>query len=451
MEPDGKIVGKQKTSDATEVDQWFGNISNNSKHFIAIVGQAHIGKKAVLLNLLERIIDKGDYSFVFYVSLANIPPQKKMNILQFLTIDSDGLEWFNFKPFTKEETLFRKVVSRIKEQETVCIVLDDLEKSDCFHNYGILNSNCSKKDYQSSVQSSKDIFSGEETADVFVTHILKHKLGKGKNIILLNPFHYLKLYQSDFKDSMDVINVSGVCHEEQKSFVQSEKHILECCNKKDCQLKHWCLGLINDEHKTEICAVCKWCHMNNCHHEVQSLFYVSKNLHTLAKKPHVYKSLQSPVVVAAAVMFFPAEEAFKNHCSFERICFFAWENYKENKFVFWEKDLNNTKYKLDYKDKNIFMRIMGEKDCYSLTDLDVIFFFSHVLVQELLSALWLLTRDHSEFDLLMRSDSEFLNTKSFSVVREFMHEICNNKLLFKYHKSEAWNIPEKNSELLTEQ
>ena len=227
MQPIGKIIGKQEIDDKKDVDDWLEHISNNQKDFIAIVGQAHIGKKAVLLNLLKKLKEKGECLYIFYVSLANILPEKKNNILQFLTIDSGGLEWFNFRrgnswQNARDENVFRKVVDRLTRKETVCIVFDDLEKSECFHNHGMLNSNCSKKDCFLSIQSSDDICSREETADVFVTHILKHGFGNGKNIILLNPWHFVNLYHSEFKDNMDIIHVIGVGHEEQNKFVQTK-------------------------------------------------------------------------------------------------------------------------------------------------------------------------------------------------------------------------------------
>ena len=209
------------------------------------------------------------------------------------------------------------------------------------------------------------------------------------------------------------------------------------------------MGLIRDDHKTEICAVCEYCHLNNCHHEVQSLFYISQNLHTLANQHKVYQSLQSPVAIAAAIMYLPAEEAFKNHCNFEKICCFAWNMYKQKKFIFWGKDLNDAKYSLGCKEKNIFLRCIKEYAEYELREGVCVFFFSHVLVQELLAALWLLTRKHSEFITLMESNFEFFKEKRFGVVKEFMKEICHNSRLELYLHSEYWDIKRKNYEELS--
>ena len=92
MEPEGKIGGKEKSEDASKIDGSLKNICGNPRKFTVIVGQVHFGKEAVSLNSLKRIIEKAKNRYIFCVLLATIPPEKKMNILEFLTIESGGVE-----------------------------------------------------------------------------------------------------------------------------------------------------------------------------------------------------------------------------------------------------------------------------------------------------------------------------------------------------------------------
>ena len=115
-------------------DQWLDPLSKNPKQRIALVGQTQIGKTQVLKNLIKHFLsfEKPQYDYVFYVSLEFVNCSDKMNILQFLT-NQCSLRWIDYQSNTDHE-LFKRVVERINgfKQEKICIILDDLEKSN-FH------------------------------------------------------------------------------------------------------------------------------------------------------------------------------------------------------------------------------------------------------------------------------------------------------------------------------
>ena len=91
------------------------------------------------------------------------------------------------------------------------------------------------------------------------------------------------------------------------------------------------------------------------------------------------------VAVAASVLAIRLEKAFfpngSKSCRFDRIAKFAWKNYSQKKYFFDRSDIANAELTSGELFYFFAIRVIG-------TNYE--FCFSHLFLQELLAALWLL-------------------------------------------------------------
>ena len=399
------------------------------KRTIAIVGPTQIGKNLVLSNLLKKLLKRKKYEYVFYVKLNSFERTDKINILDFLTNNTPSNSLNN----NKDEDLTGRVVSKLLRNKNVCIIFDQLEKSDCLNNIQL--------------PQSKTNFKGKKHAEDFFTEILRRGFGKSQILVLLNPWHFYLLNKESFETPMKVIYVAGIDHKEQKQLVISSSLSDERCVKNNC-IKDVCVGNIIKQHQVEKCSICEWCHFNNCHCEIQSLCYVPAQCNLLIEKYETLKS-SSSIAVAAALLQVKVLNAVNKGCDPFSVGRFAWENYEKKIFVFDEEKLNDENYKLSAKDKNFFFRVLGENYLYTFSDKqELLFVFSHILLQELLAALWLLSRDIKVFENNIADGKQFLSNKRMSIIRGIMFEVCNKPMLKK--SLGMFRIPEENKERVNE-
>ena len=374
---------------------------------IAIVGQAQIGKNYLLNQLLSTI--QNNYQYVFYISLKCIDLSEKMNLLEFLTNQSN-LKWTQSKS-NLDIQIVQQVVQKLlwEEQKKVCIILDDIEKSDfCFHKYY----------YQVSPYE-------ESKAGYFVSNILRSWFRNGKKILLLSPWQYNQLKRIPELNPTAVVFVQGIDYKGQKQIIEklrSEK--LEHLRSK-CVLQNKDLGFAIKDHKTMSCLLCRTSHKRTCHYEILSLCYVPFNCTWLVK--HAAVPLP-PVVITAKVLLAYIKNAMMQYpkraskFSLSELSCFAWKTYTHKKFVFREWDLRAAK--LSNMEKNIFFNV--ESSVYGS-----VFFFSLFLMQELLAGSWILLRPKSELKANLKTiQNLFIDVDCIEFLYKFMTEICTqNELL----------------------
>ena len=406
------------------------------KSRIAIVGQAQVGKTRLLKTLLEDVREKYDY--IFYVSLQYINCSDEMNILQFLVKDSSAMRWINHRT-DFDFQIFKRVVERLhgSKEEKICIILDDLEKSN-FH----------EKEYVYD----KGIFETTQ-AGYLVSNILRHWFRKGQIILLLRPWQYFQLNLDFSLHSFSVVYVQGINHEGQKHL---RGDTIPKCQTNRCKLSNACMGFVTAEHKKETCSLCKSCYLSNCHHEIQSLCYVPINCMLLVDQYLLQQQQQQqaflslpPIVVSVVILIQELLLAYqKSNMSLKweflkEVGRFAWEQYAERVYVFDESDLIAAN--LSNEVLNIFFTCkLGNSSFSCEFNKDLVFFFSHVLLQELLAASWLLSLSADDFKAeLQKYKNSFLD-KSFAVLCEFMSTICTDSFLKKYHNSLFSNIKLEN-------
>ena len=419
-----------KNLDEAMISQWLQPIENNlnSKKRIAIVGQAKIGKTQVLMNLLNNV--KDEYNFVFYVSLEFINLSTKVNILQFLTTKG-SLRWI--KPETSDDKVVVPIIVEklLAKEAKICIILDDLEKA----NYRFCN-------FQEKISA----FDLSEAGN-FVTSILCNEFPYSQKIFLLDSWHFFQLDRENYFKHMDSICVIGIDQAQQRNLFKDKK---KKCYRTGCELQSACIGFVTDEHKTQDCSVCKLSYNDNCHLEIQSLCYVPEICKRLKK--HHDRNFQpaSIVSISASILSEYLMNAFHccnqpqcskpKGCSFKKIGLFAWEHYKREVFIFPEESLIND---MTPKEINMLFSTRKEHVCNEIE-----FRFSHILLHELLAALWLLSHDSSRFKKELESIQDPSCFERFKVVIEFMFEISRHPALLNCRSSKIWNIPTSNFTLL---
>ena len=99
------------------------------------------------------------------------------------------------------------------------------------------------------------------------------------------------------------------------------------------------------------------------------------------------------------------------------------------------------------------MFFCSRREYFSSTGLcgDLVFSFSHVLLQELFAALWLLSLETSLFENELNNNDKVLFRKEcFEVVLEFMINISTHQdpCISKCRKSSIWKIPKNNITVL---
>ena len=360
-----------------------------------------------------------------------------MNVLQFLT-DQTTLPWMQFQESdTKDVKLFKGVVERLNgvEGKKVCIVFDDFEKSN----------------FSFDTYSKKKICYCESEAGYLVYNSLKGWFQNGLKLIILNPWQYFRLHRMKDLKPIDMMFLLGIDYDAQKTlFCGSQANGI--CNRNRCKIGEACFGIQCrtdecpiDECFTDKCPICKYCHRSNCHLEIQSLCYVPCNCKLMVEQ-HSKFQLTSPVVVASVLLLLKLSDIFDSYqkCRLGKIGEFAWKHYIRKKFMFYESDLRVSD--LNESEISVFFTCKQEDRSNKwVIRPDVVFFFSHVLLQELLSALWLLSLDPSSF----RNETNFFSSNGTSlVVHEFMSQICTSQFLEKWRNNNFWKVNPENLDAL---
>ena len=379
------------------------------KQLLAIVGPAKMGKTQFLKKILRDVKDKYDY--ISYIALNDINCSEERNVLQLLTLPS-ALSWteINSTSSTVEIKLFRKVVERLADEKTkMCIVFDDFEKS----NFVYDDYSC-RKSYFKSMKTGFLIY-----------NILNRWFPDAQKIILLDPLQFYEM--KNVLKTLSTVHELGLNHVEQMTVVQRNGIR---CTKTDCGLGDHCLGFVTTQHESNNCVICKCCYNSNCHYEIQSLCYVPDNCNRLKNYcSPVHRQPTSPVSIATSVLKCKLVDAFsplftQSACTrmdFQRIGEFAWRQYAVKKYHFFSSDLRKAEF--SWKEINSFFVCRREIDCIDLGDL--VFFFSHVLLQELLAALWLLSCPSCKLIADAETYRSSFADGSFGVILEFMQNCCS--------------------------
>ena len=363
------------------------------KQPIVIVGRAQIGKTQLLKKLLEHARNEKLYDYIFYVSLTNVNLSDEMNVLQMLTMNKSSLRWIDCQT-DSDRQLLKRVVENLADasQSKVCIIFDDFEKSDFFN-----------VDYPYD-QSIFDLLE----AGALVSSTIRSWFSDSQKMLLLQPWSYLQLTKTPSLRTMRMIYVQGISH--------ASKNAEES------------LGLGLKPHADEQCSVCQCCHSGNCRLEIQSLCSAPNNWKLLKQN---LSSVQdsSTVKIAVELLRTALTEAFSEYQqdptrsseALKKSTRFAWKHYVQNTFIFNESELTTSG--LSANDINILFSC-GRKKKNFFRDYFV-FFFSHVLLQEMLATMWLLSIPTKELQAELSACRKLLSQETkYAVICDCLSEIC---------------------------
>ena len=396
----------------TAVNQWLKpNDHSNKNSCIAVVGQSEIGKTQLLKTMLKDL--RHEYDFIFYVSLEHLNCSDEINVLQFLT-NQASLRWLIYDTDIDFE-LFKRVIERLDDpKQKVCIILDDFEKS----SFSFSDSSYSKSIFEIAEVG----YMISKTFNTWFNHAFK--------IFSLTPWQFVEL---NLKPN-HLIYVKGINVKGQEE-LNARSDVIE-------------------KHEASGCPVCRCCHLNNCQLELQSLCYVPSNCKLLLQ---LTRSLPSSTVTVYAASIFTLklmklfQQNFKQteKFDFNRILRFAWKKLAKNSLIFKARDL--IRFGLSKMEINIFFSCRRESMVHSLDSLyqqfevlNLVFFFSHVLLQEFLAALWLLSRPSEELKNELTDNRESFLKGRFDVVQEFMVKVSTDPNLTVCQRFPLWNLRPQN-------
>ena len=400
-------------------------ISSEDKR-IAIVGQTEVGKSYLAKILMEKLHDK--FSYVFYVSV--LQHEKKMNLLEFLTNFAHPPLPPTFSHF--QTYMFQSIIHKLVHHESVCIVLDDIVKNSFSSNWEIVSP-----------------FKEYESKHFFLNILMEKLFLKAKKVFVMTPFDYFQFKMmtknnSDFR----LINVLGIDTEAQQHLLKT-KYPDFSCN-------------VDDEKKTVLKCIAQNHDIKSCSHaEVRSLCYVPSHFKEyLSLRMKIEKGTNGSTKILgmnakSSVVFVLLEwlertfkfckknisESCKKNisesCTLDSIGRFAWEQLIKKQYFF-ENQVHLTKI-----EKNMFFIALQEPLFNTFY-----FCFSHILLQELLSALWLLCLSNDEFK--RETKDKIGKNDHFAVVNEFMIAITkNDRLLQRFQVADkAWKINDDNVTML---
>ena len=381
-------------------------VKSGTARSLAIVGQTEIGKTHLLKQLLKRKDIINSYEYIFYVSLKYHVYSEETNVLKFL-VGSESQKYWMDCTTSEEFNIFKVVLEKINEASNfrkVCIIFDDFINLDLtFENYA----------------NPTFLFERKNKTGSVLFYLIKKWFTNSQKILLLHPWQYYQLSKSSIEIKNMVYIAQGVNQSGQRVLVRTLNTQTKC-TRIDCLPNNDCIGFGTTCQKDK-CPVCICCINSNCHQEIKCLCYVPSICCKMLQEFKTNRPIQiKTVAVAASVSAIRLEKAFfpngSKSCRFDRIAKFAWKNYSQKKYFFDRSDIANAELTGGELFYFFAIRVIGAN--YE-------FCFSHLFLQELLAALWLLFCQDEDFKEEMRFYADFFHNKNFDVVRQFIDVICD--------------------------
>ena len=351
-------------------------------NLVGISGQAGIGKTTLTKQMLEKVLNKEmlDIDFLFYVSLKKVDYEEKMSVLQFLLTNSDSC-WQHDPASDKE------ILKRLEESEKVMIIFDGLDEATIK-----LEKQCpNAKIYV------------ETTPEIILKNILNGNiLRKTKKLITSRPRQMLELHKQ-YRPHC-IVDVLGINLEAQR---QISNDI--CGDDSEKVLEE----LFNHPELLELCYVPIMC--------IFTVYWLHQ------KQLHPGKTIAFPSVTNIILNML---ETFSKHgiakseeFELDKLSKLAWEGLRCKKYEFSESEIKMSELK---KESLNTILTTGTKTKTQLRLLNVgkITYFSHLILQEFFSAIYLiLFLSFDEFIIVLSdNDKHYVN---LDVVKNFIFGMCN--------------------------
>ena len=344
---------------------------------VGVSGQAGIGKTTLTKQLVEKVLNKElfDIDFLFYVSLKKVNYEEKLNVLQFLLTNLDS-SWEHDPGSDK------LLLKQLEESENIMMIFDGLDEAMIELEQPCPNA----KLYDVT------------TPEVLLKNILNGNiLRKAKKLITSRPRQMLELHEQ-YRPHC-IVDVLGINLEAQRQIC---KNI--CKDDSETVLTE----LLNHPELLAQCFVPIIC--------IFTIYWLHQK-HLQPDRTPLFPSVTN--IILNVLEIFTTHDIAKSEFEFKKLSKLAWEGLRHKKYEFTEKDIK----KLELK-KESLNTVLVTNTQIRLLNVAKITYFSHLILQEFFSAVYLiLFIPLSDFkDVLSVNDEQLGN---LDVVKTFLFGLCN--------------------------
>ena len=371
-----ELVKKQARKKTRNFAAWKKYIATHG-NIVGLSGQAGIGKTTLTKQLVKKVLNKEvlDIDFLFYVSLKKVNYDKEVSVLQFLLTNLDS-SWEH------DPTSDKLLLKQLDESEKVMIIFDGLDEATI--------------DLKQQCPNAKlyDV----TTPEVILKNILDGNiLRKSKKLITSRPRQMLEL-KAQYRPHC-IVDVLGINLEAQHQLCK------DIC-------KDNCEKVLNELlNHPELLA--------QCFVPIICIFtiYCLHEKHLYRNQTPLFPSVTS--IILNVLETFTTHEIARSEFELEKLSKLAWEGIRRKKYEFTEKDIK--KSELNKESLNAILITNTE---IRLMNVAKITYFSHLILQEFFSAVYLiLFLPLCELkDVLFDNDEQFGN---LDVVKTFLFGLCN--------------------------
>ena len=378
---------------------------NTYANMVGVIGQAGIGKTSLTKKLLRQIIDEGLFksNYVFYLQFRELDYDKETNLLGFLA-KSLSLSWINNLPRRNA------VINELSSRNDVILIMDGFDEA-------VIDVSSSTFPRITECDNAKP--------EIFLKNILKgNVLENIKKVITSRPRQLLKI--SPELRPKYLVNILGLGLEAQYQICEN------ICKDKADEVFNYI-----QEHPSIATYCYVPCTCILAMHAVHTIKIPPKNNEHNFPMPSTISGILT--IILCLFVSSPQVRENKSAFSLEKLASLAWDGFKTRKFCFTEIDLQNAGLEKD--EVSLFFTTKLAKNALSLVggNPSKISYFSHFIIQEFLTALYLVFFTKLEtFKKLVMGTYRFARVLqktaleydiaegNWEMVVQFMFGVCNS-------------------------
>ena len=372
----GELANEQAKMETCndEAKEKFISIHGNC---VGVSGQAGIGKTTLTKQLVEKVLNKQlfDIHFLFYVSLKKVNYEEKMNVLQFLLTNLQSSWKHNLSSD-------KKILKQLEESKHVLIIFDGLDEASID-----LEKQCPNA-------SLYDV----TTPEILLKNILNGNiLRQAKRLITSRPRQMFEL-QKEYRPHC-IVDVLGINTKAQR------KICTNICGDDSKKIQE------ELRHHPELSA--------QCYIPIVCIFTVYWLYQKLRHPDKTVEFASVTNIILNVLETFAIHNIARSEYEVENLSKLAWEGLSCRKYEFNEKEIHKSKLK-----KESLNTVLTTNTQIFLLHVEKITYFSHLILQEFFSAVYLiLFLPLKEFRDVLSDDGERFG--NLDVVKNFVYGLCN--------------------------
>ena len=348
---------------------------------VAITGAAKAGKTMLVLKTIQKYLNSDKFEYIFYCDFNHdslIEPFQKLNLFDFLTSKIRCHNWMNDGPTCNE------VLEEIIDSKSILLIMDHFE---------ILNlhkSECKRVSYFN-----------ESTRENIIMNILRSFiLRDAKKIIISRPFNleWMRMWP-DIKSPRHLSFFGFNRKTQSEIFKQNYSHLIPNLFE-------------NSSIFPDVWSFCfspyLCCLIEKCFYEKELFQLTTTFTFTLTFLTFVDR----------------LKKDHQNNFDLEILAKFAFSQFSQNKLCFDKDDFSKEKLSNDCI-RSFFTTLPCSSDDELLDDDEYKSHFSHILIQEFLVALHLISLPEEEF---LQEFDDMMSDNSYLLVRTFLFGLSDKRL-----------------------